>query len=444
MTIPGTVTVGPRAPMGRLLPATPGLSFEKTHLTDNFFTGSNAPLIALFKLIGPSILRIGGNAVDLSHWMPSAMPAAPGMTSPNIGTVDVDSFADFLKATGWKVIYGINLNTSSPMVAADEAKYAAGKLGDSLYAFEIGNEVSYFGAEGAIAPKWASFASAIKMAVPTAAFSGPDNDGAGNVGAGWSTPFASAESSYLVLLTQHYYRGSGATGTMAKMLAYPDTMLIGEAQQLGKDAASNKIRDGFRFTETNSFVLHGTPGVSNAFGAALWSIDHMLTIAEQGGAGVNFHGGGPNQDLKHLNGFNYTPIQEANSQVTGVNGVFYGMQFVSLAGTGNTLTATAKAGPLNFSAYAIAQADGATNVVLVNKDVSGVQTTIDMGAPVSSASAIYLLAPNLTATTGITLAGSPIMPNGIWNTSKPFKQSVMGNTVSVLVPATSAVLVHVK
>jgi hypothetical protein len=232
---------------------------------------------------------------------------------------------------------------------------------------------------------------------------------------------------------------------MAKMLAYPDTTLLGELGPLSGAATSNKLRDGFRYTETNSFVDHGTPGVSNALGAALWSIDHMLTGSEHGSAGVNFHGGGPGQDLKHLNGFAYTPIDEADSKVTAAEPVFYGMLLVSLAGTGDMLATTAKAGALNFSAYAIAQSDGSTNVVIVNKDATtGVTAAVDVGVPVGQASAIYLQGPALTATTGWTLAGNGVSPAGAWNPNPPFALPSSGNVVTVIVPAASAALVHVK
>src|ERR1700679_3803535 len=50
-----------------------GLSYEKSTLYENpyLFTGTNTNLIALFKLIGPSILRVGGNSVDRNVWTPS-------------------------------------------------------------------------------------------------------------------------------------------------------------------------------------------------------------------------------------------------------------------------------------------------------------------------------------------------------------------------------------
>jgi hypothetical protein len=443
--VAGTVTVSHGTTMGHLGSAFAGLSFEKTHLTDAFFTGSNAPLIALFKLLGPSLVRFGGNAVDLSNWQPAAMPAAPGMISTGIGTVDVDSLADFLNATGWKALYAVNLNTSTADVAAAEAKYAAGKLGASLYGFEIGNEISEFGRTyAAVTAQWSSFASAIKTVVPTATFTGPACDGTGVV-ASWAVPFARDEASTISLLTQHYYRGDGATGTMAKMLAYPATDLIAEMKQLSGATTANHIRDGFRYTDTNSFVDHGTEGVSDALGAALWSIDHMLTIAQAGGSGVNFHGGGPNQDLKHLNGFWYTPIGEANSKVTEAMPVFYGMLLVTLAGTGDMLATTASAAALNFSAYAIAQPDGSTNIVLDNKEAtSNIQASVDVGAAVTVASAIALQGPSLTSTSGLTIAGAGISPEGQWNGNPPYSLSATGNVVNVMVPAATAVLVHAQ
>jgi hypothetical protein len=45
-----------------------GLSYEKSKLTVPMFTGDNAALIQLFRLLGPSVLRIGANQVDRSSW----------------------------------------------------------------------------------------------------------------------------------------------------------------------------------------------------------------------------------------------------------------------------------------------------------------------------------------------------------------------------------------
>jgi hypothetical protein len=442
----GTVTVNRGMTAGHVGPAFAGLSYEKEHLTDAYFSGTNAPLIAMCKLLGPSILRIGGNAVDASSWMPSAMPVAPGTVGSSIGTVDVDNLAAFLSASGWKAIYAVNLKTNTPATAAAEAKYAAGKLGDSLYAFEIGNEVEQFGLTySQILTNWKGEQTAMLSAVAGSVFVGPETGGTSATAYnGWTVPFA--KDAPITQLTQHYYRGSGtaATSTLAELLA-PDPGLTTMLQALQKAATSNNIKDSFRFSEANSFFNHGAPGVSDTIGSALWVLDFLFHAAQYGASGVNFHGGGPGQDPKHPQAFSYTPIDEANSQVTEAKPIFYGLLLFSLAGTGDIYATTAKAGTLNFSAYAIAQADGSTNIVLDNKEASTpIQAAVDVGAAATSASAIYLQGPSLTATTGATLAGAGVSPVGAWTPSAPWALPVSGQVVTVVIPAASAALVHVK
>jgi hypothetical protein len=429
-------------PVGHLGPAFPGFSYEKTHLTDGFFSGTNAPLIAMFKLLGSGIsLRLAGNAVDRSSWMPAAMPVAGGSISTTIGQADVDMLASFAKASGAKVIYGINLKSNTPAVAADEAKYAAGALGADLYAFEVGNEISQFGTPYAtLKPQWDALVTAIKGAVPNAVFSGPDcyrNQM-------WTDSYAKDAAGDLVLLTGHYYLGAGGAGSMAKMLS-PDPTLPPMLQAFGADVTANHIRDGYRFTEANSFFNHGTPGVSDTAGSALWAIDYMLTSAQGGSSGINFHGGGYGQDLGHpMLGFWYEPIEEMGSKVTAAKPMFHGMLFVALAGTGPMYPTTAKAGALNFSAYSVGQADGSINIVLVNKDpTSAVQATVDAGAAVTGASALYLESTSLTAM-AVTLAGAPVSPSGAWSPNPPYRLAATGNMIEVTVPAAGAALVHAQ
>src|SRR5450755_1096886 len=113
----------------------------------------------------------------------------------------------------------------------------------------------------------------------------------------------------------------------------------------------------------NSFSGHGQGGVSDAYGAALWSIDFMMSSAQIAGcAGVNFHGGGQNQDGNSCpNGpsscsrpFRYSPIDEVNSRVTGAAPLFYGLLMVTRAGTGCMLETRTTGGASNFTAYTVA------------------------------------------------------------------------------------------
>ena len=445
----GTVTVNRAMVLGALQPGFAGFSFEKTHMTDGWFTPTNAPLIALFKLLGAGFVRIGANDVDNSTWVPTAMPTGVGgQTSTNVGTADVDLLAGFLTATGWKAIYGVSMK-SAVQPSVDETVYATSKLGASLHSLEIGNEINYF--TGLPPTTWESFETAIRAAVPNVPLAGPAAGGGAE--SSYVAPFVKAEASKLVLVTDHYYKGAASSNpTVSAMLAI-DPNVANYSKVLAAAAKTNNIADGFRFGEMNSYSGHGAQGVSDVFASALWSLDFMLTAAENGAAGVNFHGGGQNMDgntctsgaTSCVKPFRYSPIDEINSQVTGAAPLYYGMLLIANAGTGNMLATTAQAGTLNFTAYSVGLADGSTNVILVDKDATnGVNASVDVGAAVTSATATYLLAPSLTSTTGVTFAGAGVTSTGTWSRQAPYALTSSGNVVSVVVPPASAVLVQAR
>jgi hypothetical protein len=245
-------------------------------------------------------------------------------------------------------------------------------------------------------------------------------------------------------LTHHYYQGNGGKPNCnIPSLLMPDPTLVPRIQALQMAATANNLRDGWRMGETNTCNFHGGAGVSNAYVSALWSIDYMFLTATYGGTGVNFHGG--EVGMNGTTPFLYSPIAETLGKVTGANPLFYGLLLMSLAGNGNVLATTASAGSLNFSAHAIAQADGSTSVVLLNKDATqGISATVDVGRSVGSASAIYLQAASLDATSGVTLAGAGISAAGTWSPPPPYALSSSGNTFTVVVPPASVALVHAQ
>jgi hypothetical protein len=142
---------------GTIPAAFAGLSYEKSAINQNpsLFTSSNSDLLGMFKRLGPSILRIGGNSVDRNTWT----AAGAGGTSGQIAPADIDSLAAFVKAAGWQCLYGINLGgagpnpytngsltaATTPALAAEEIAYVYSKFGASLAGFEIGNECDLYG-----------------------------------------------------------------------------------------------------------------------------------------------------------------------------------------------------------------------------------------------------------------------------------------------------------
>ena len=277
-----------------------GFSYEKSSLAHRFFSASNYPLVRLFRRLGAGQLRLGGNSVDRTSWRAASARKAGSTVGPS----DVDALATFLRATGWTVIYGINMATNSPALAADEASYVARSLGHHLYAFEIGNEPDAYAfnrlrppsySYGDFVSEWNAFAVAIRRAVPQAALSGPASAWHE---ASWTVPFAHDEGHSIVLLTQHYYRANGLSpqSTLALLLA-GDPALPGLLDPLARASRRAGIRDGYRLTEANSFYDGGAPHISNTFGTALWVIDFLFANARHGSSGVDFHGGGASPRL---------------------------------------------------------------------------------------------------------------------------------------------------
>ena len=445
--VAGTVKVTRSTVVGNLAPGFAGFSFEKTHLTDGFFSADHAALIAMFKLLGPGVVRIGADDVNISVWTPSATFVKPGTTSGKIGSAEVDALADFLKATGWKTIYAVNMRgASTPQTAVTELTYVIAKLGASLAAIEIGNELNLYGLSN-VESVWHSYAAAIHSAFPTAVVAGPG----AYLDINFATPFIKGEASQIGLVTHHYYRGTAGTSaaTLANLLN-ADPTVVSQSQALANSARTNNIAGGYRWGEMNSYSSHGQAGVSDALASALWGINFMLTTAQYGCVGVNFHGGGQNMDgnVCPTNAascdrpFRYSPILEIDSRVTAAAPLYYGMLLVSQLGAGSMLGTTASAGNVNFKAYAISPSDGSTRMVLVNTDASSsVNASVDLGAAVSTASAVYLRGPSLTATTGVTLAEATVTPQGGWVPKPPYALKHAGNVITVPLPPASAVLV---
>lgn len=446
-SVTGTVTVNKAMTVGKLAPGYAGFSFEKTHITDPYFTPNDAALIALFRLLGPGYIRIGGADVERCTWQANAALGTAAHPVYMIGTAAVDQFAGFLQATGWKAIYGLPIQSATAAQTGAEAAYAASKLGASLAYFELGNEPT--GSWSTNKPKIDAAIAAIQSMAPGAKLAGPAQTGSTS----YDSSFATDENGKIAVDTHHYYRGIGTSpsATIPNMLSTDPNLLPTISALAAIVKAHPQLIDGFRLGETNSYWHHGSPGVSNSYAAAVWSVDYMLTTAQGGCNGVHFHGGGENMDGNTCtNGlssctspFVYSPIAEDASQVAIIQGVYYGMLVISQLGTGNLLATTTSASGANFHAFALQLADGSTEVVLVNKDTAnGVNATVDAGAAVTSAAAAYLQGPSLAATTGMTFGGSEVSIAGKWTPSAPYQVDVTGGKFTVAVPFGSAVVIR--
>src|SRR6202789_4134456 len=225
------LTLNPRKP-GYPVPADfTGLSYESSQMADpQFFSASNTELAGFIRRLGPSgVLRIGGNTSEFCYWTPDQTSAqdpdtrnrdaatvleqaigsdtGKGPATPRkITPVAVHNLRSFIDATGWKLIYGLNMGTGTAEIAADEADFMRKIMGKKLIAFQLCNEPDLFYRNGIrksdydfaqFANEWQHFYEVIRRRVPNALFAGPDTAFNNE----WLVPFAKRFSSQAAFLS---------------------------------------------------------------------------------------------------------------------------------------------------------------------------------------------------------------------------------------------------
>jgi hypothetical protein len=441
-----------------------GFSYEKSILGSPLFSAQNTALVNLFKLLGPGILRVGGNSVNNENSDSTWTRDGRGLVMGQVAPADVDRLADFLRATDWRVIYGLygcggysDRGRSEPSLAdaiarsTDEAVYVASKLGDHLVDFEIGNEPDLYGSKNANLqpPKfseadferlWNGYAASIRAAVPAAVFSGPAAAGHADT---FTAPFAASLGSRIDSLTQHYYVGNGRTDPPPPIESLLTSLSPGNKahdqliQLLTSLRQAAKSTDGkWRMAESNSFYNGGAPGVSNNAGSALWALEYCFTLAEYGASGVNFHGGG--------RGAGYTPIANApDGKIVEARPEYFGIYLFSQIAHGS-LEQTQVSGPASFFAWAVTD-NGSLSVLLANNAEDAVAATVDLPGAFSNASAVTLTAPDIHAVQGVTVGGASIQADGTLSATPASVPVELGaGQVPVTVPAHSAVWIRLR
>jgi hypothetical protein len=414
-----------------------GLGYEKSAINTPCFTGTNKNLIQLMEWLGPGLLHLGGNTADALTWVASGSGGVSGQVSPP----DITRLGAFLAATGWKVIYTINLARSSPSLAADEASSVADILGSGLFSVELGNEPDLYsnhisGYSGwtfsDYVAQWKEFHDAVHTKVPSVKFTGPGTAGNANT---WTIPFSQSVGSDIEAIGQHYYRGDilKSTSTIEQLVS-PDARL--QTELGGLAAAAAKIGKSFRITETNSYYNQGPSGVQNAYGSALWLIDHLFNLSKLGCISVCVEGGQENR---------YTPIEDNRGTVIDVRPEYYGLRMFATAGKGDLVQTTLSVGSMNVTGYAIHNYGTKYGLMFVNKDPSqSISMTVTCPQQISSANLVALEGASLSALSGQTVQSANIGMNGVMALNTPFGLSFSGNQLTCYVNAKSAALVRIS
>jgi uncharacterized protein (TIGR03437 family) len=440
ISLPVTIVVQPGSP-GVGIPADfLGLSFETSSLTSaTGFPAGNAQFRNMVTQLGPGWLRFGGNSVDKTAW--ARGQRTTGAPATTLYSSDLDPALAFARATGWRILWSLNLVSSSAAIAADESDYVFQNGSDVLGGFEIGNEPDLYTGNtlANFVSNWTVFADAIQAKNPKAVLTGPAD--AGNI-ASWTNPFVFQRGSRIAMVTQHFYpmgpppavpASQPNSASIANMLnLYTQGVELSAAQSLRSIAKSLP----WRMAETNSCYNGGYDGVSNVFASALWGLDYMFTLAGQGAGGVNFHGGGSGL---------YTPI--AVSTVAGTTTamarpLYYAMLMWGAAAHGSVVPLGVTTGRANVSAYGVLDPSGTLLVTIINKDSQfDAAVQITPGSAYTVASAMRLSAPSLTEKSAITLGGAAVAADGSWAPSAVETVKNSGGVFNLTVPAGSASVV---
>lgn len=413
-------------------------------------------LVTLMRTLGLGLVRLGGVTVDTQlGWSDPAQgltrpPWATGVVGPD----DLRAIAELARATGWRILLGLNFGHYDPAAAADEARVAQAVLGAGLAGVELGNEPDSYAPKGLRPRPWGleqylpqidAYRQAVDAAAPGAPLYGPDTS-SGAPRLRWVSAFA--DDARPAVLTAHYYPLAWCNGYRPKVRdLLSGAMHAAEARMLAHLLpVVARAQLPVRIDETNNISCGGLPGVSNTYASALWALDFVARAATAGVSGINFHG-----NLANAGG--YAPIaadDQAALQAAhlGARPEYYAL-LVAHRLIGATPVATQLvSGDPHLTAYAFTRADNVVQVLVVDEDPApSSPVTVSVGLPrrAVSARALVLRAPSLDATTGVTLAGSAVRADGTWiPAAVPMRTLPARRRLSLRLAPASAVLADVQ
>jgi hypothetical protein len=439
-----SVTVRADQPLGMIAPDFMGLGYEiSSPARPGLLSPANKVYVQLVRTLGArGVIRIGGNTADYAKYSPkgAAVSSARGTV---VNDAVLKDLGGFLEATGWKLIWALDLGQGTEADAIAEARTISSIAGERLLAFEIGNEPDLFGRAKHRKPEYGyedwlaeyrRYRAALRKEFPRIPFAGPD----AALKTEWVTRFAADEGKDSVLLTHHYYReGQNPSSSIEKLLGVDPKL---QPQLTALKAASQSCGAPYRICEVNSFSGGGRPGVSDTLAGALWALDYMFTLAVNGCAGVNMETG-----VNHLDFISsYSPIGDDEHGHYSAKPEYYGMLAFSLAGKGQLLAVESDANSSGIKAYATQSNNGALAFTLINKGSETPVISVNLGEHTKArqASLIRLSGPAIDAKTGIKLGGAEVTPDGTWKAASTEVLRVKSGQFFITLPAASAAVIH--
>lgn len=417
-----------------------GLGYEMSSVAPlGLLSASNRRYVNLIKGLGPQgVVRVGGIVANHTRYEPEGkINAEPQNTV--ITRASLEQFGGFLRETGWSAIWSVNFAQGSLDDAIAEARAVASVLGPHLFAIELGNEVEFYNRGqkpfrkpsydyDAYRVEYNAWHAAMVKAAPGLRFAAPDT--AASVE--WAERMAGDAQGDVQLLTTHYYRNNQQQGS-ADQLMRSDPHLADVLARLRIAAQQSGIP--WRMCETNSFSGGGLPGVSDTFLGALWTLDYMLLLVQNGCSGVNMETG--------VNQFgfisSYSPITDDEKGVNAAGVPYYGMlAFASaIAGHDQVLPIDFNSEGRNVTAYVLGTNGQPGAVVFISRDRSQAAQVSLAPLGMDRWLALRLLAPSPQSHAGVTLAGASVDSEGTW---KATRQELLAEPAVTIAPMSAVVL----
>jgi hypothetical protein len=417
-------------------------------------------------------IRVGGNSADFTYLYPSsplpltgndsvALPSPTSATRFNITPRWFDSWATYFPV-GTNLIYTLNFadNSSGWANAVAQASAAHAALGDSLVAFELGNEIDHFinkhwrdadwGVEAYIkqfrnltaqitGSAWYTELSNNKKApsFQAAVFADPplvpdQQDEVDDFSIANLTKVMTPEDRGLVSsFATHLYPQSTCDAPRwlrlrLDLLSDHAVVWRNVSQYIPQVAAADSAGSELVMGETNSASCSGKSGISDTFGAALWGVDYVLTAASIGVRKVYFHLGARSEYSS------FTPLTYELKNETlapGVRAGWYAHYFVARVVT------SCGAKELSVAALPDANSSSLSGFAVYGGDTLSKLVFLDMGVWNGTKG---LSNPSTLAATDGTMFSEGARPVSTLRVETPWSKGAEVKVVRLTAPGTNA------
>ncbi|MGA2926234.1 MAG: glycosyl hydrolase family 79 C-terminal domain-containing protein [Solirubrobacteraceae bacterium] len=411
---------------------------------------------------GPLLLRVGGDSADHTFWEPTAHD--PPRWVFRLTPAWLRETSALVQRSGVRLILDLNLVTDSPSQAALWAQAAERELpAGSIVGFEIGNEpdlyvrkdwiatVSRADAEllptvldpTTYAADFRAYSQALAQVAPHVPLLGPVVANP-RLSLDWISTLLAAPHPGLAAISAHRYPysacatpGSHAYPTIARILS--PYASVGVARSVaGAVTLAHDAGLPFRLTELNSVTCGGRPGISDSFATALWAPDVLFELLRAGVDGVNIHVRAQADNA---------PFAFTHHGLVA-RPLLYGMLLFARALGPNArsvaLHVSASKPSLQLTAWGVRVRRDTLHVVLIDKSASAVRVRLRLPAS-GPATVQRLLAPSVSARSGVTLAGQQLSADGRWVGRRVIEAVAGGRRgYQLTLPAMSAALIGVQ